>query len=135
MIAVIDTSALVRLFIPDGPAIPDLEQAMAEAERGETLLLAPELIWAETAQVLLKKQRAGLLTDVEADELWHDLAALPIRAISHLELIPDALCLARRLNLTVYDALFLALARSRHARLFTGDQKLTNAAAMPGAAE
>ena len=100
-----------------------------------TLLLAPELVWAEAAQVLLKKQRAKLLSTAEADELWQDLAALPIRTLPHRELMPDALALARSLNLTVSDALFLALARSRHARLFTGDQKLTNAAAMPGTTE
>ncbi len=135
MIAVIDTSALMRLFIPDGPAIPELEPAIAEAERGETLLLAPELVWAEAAQVLLKKQRAKLLSATEADELWQALAALPIRTLPHRELMPDALALARRLNLTVYDALFLAVARQHHARLFTGDQKLAKAAAMPEAAE
>lgn len=135
MIAVIDTSALMRLFIPDGPAIPDLEQAMAEAERGETLLLAPELVWAEAAQVLLKKQRAKLLSTAEADELWHDLAALPIRTLPHRERMPEAVSLARRLNLTVYDALFLAVARQHHARLFTGDQRLSKAATMPEATE
>jgi len=60
MTVVVDTSALLRLFIPDGPVPAGMESALRHAERGNNLLLAPELILAEAAQVLLKNRKRGL---------------------------------------------------------------------------
>ena len=61
----IDTSALLRFFVPDGPIPVGLEPALRGAAKGEASLIAPELILAESGQVLLKKRRQNLL---EAEE-------------------------------------------------------------------
>ena len=79
MIVVVDTSALLRLFIPDGPIPEGIESALREAERGNDILLAPELILPEAAQVLLKKKKQGLLTREEMGELLDCIISLPIR--------------------------------------------------------
>ena len=44
---VVDTSALIRLYVPDGPIPEGLEAAMGAAWRGEALLIAPDLLLAE----------------------------------------------------------------------------------------
>jgi predicted nucleic acid-binding protein len=128
MIYVVDTSALLRLFIPDGPEPEELADALRETERGNASLIAPELALAEAAQVILKKHRRGLLTRKETDELLADILSLPISYFSHRPLIAFALELASERGLTVYDALFLALAERQSAQLITLDARLRKAA-------
>lgn len=44
MIGVIDPSALIRLFIPDGPVPRGMEVFFQEIDHGKHLALAPELL-------------------------------------------------------------------------------------------
>lgn len=128
MIVVVDTSALLRLFIPDGPLPEGIESALREAERGNDILLAPELILPEAAQVLLKKKKQGLLTREEVGELLDCIISLPIRLFRHKPLIQRSAELALEHKLTVYDALFLTLAEEKNARLMTADRILQRVA-------
>ncbi len=128
MSVVVDTSALLRLFIPDGPIPDGMESALREAERGNTALLAPELIIAEAAQVILKKNKLGILTLEEMRELLDCVISLPIRLIKHKPIIQRSVELALEHKLTVYDALFLALAEGNNSRLITADRLLQRAA-------
>jgi len=128
MNSVIDTSALMRLYIPDGPVPEGLETALQNAERGNDSLIAPELILAECGQVLHRKRTQKILTDEELNALLDSILDLPIRLFAHSDLLKSACDLAVELNLTVYDALFLALAKRHSAPLFTADGKLRHAA-------
>ena len=132
MSVVVDTSALLRLFIPDGPIPDGMESALREAERGNTALLAPELILAEAAQVILKKNKEGILTLEEMRELLDSISSLPIRLFKHKPIIPRSVELALEHKLTVYDALFLALAEGKNSTLITADRLLQRAAKKMG---
>lgn len=121
---VLDTSALMRLYVPDGPLPEGLEPAVDAAWGGEIMMLAPELALAEAAQVLRKKEAAGGLTSSEVDEILTALLGLPIEFMRHHRLVGDAVSLARRHDVTVYDALFLALAQKERAELITADDRL-----------
>jgi predicted nucleic acid-binding protein len=121
---VLDTSALIRLYVPDGPLPDGLEPAVSAAWGGEIILLAPELALAEAAQVLRKKEAAGGLTSSEADEILTAVLGLPIEFIRHHKLVADAVALARRHDVTVHDAVFLALAQKERAELITADDRL-----------
>lgn len=123
-----DTSALMRLYIPDGPLPDGLGKALQNAGRGNDALIAPELILAEAGQVLHKKRAQNVISDAETEALLDRILALPIRLFSHRALLPVACDLAVEINLTVYDALFLALAQRHNAVLFTADEKLGYAA-------
>jgi len=124
----IDTSALVRLYIPDGPVPEGLEIAMQNAERGNDSMIAPELILAECGQVLHKKRSQEILTNEELDALLSSVSDLPIRLFPHSDLLRPACDLAAKFGLTVYDGLFLALAKRHSAPLFTADDELRRAA-------
>jgi predicted nucleic acid-binding protein len=121
---VVDTSALVRLYVPDGPLPPGLEQAVELAWRAEALLSAPELALAEAAQVLRKKERAGYLTSAECDEVLDELLGLPIDFSGHRDLLGRAVEISRTREITVYDSLFIALAEKNGAELITADDRL-----------
>ncbi len=128
---VLDTSAIVRLYVPDGPLPEGLEDAVETAWRGDGLLLVPELALAEAAQVLLKKERSGLLEPGEVDGILGEIMGLPLEVAPHRELLPTSLGLARRTDLTVYDAIFLQLALERGAELLTADEELARAFRAP----
>ena len=134
MIAVIDTSAMMRLFIPDGPVPQGLEVFFQGVESGRNMALAPELLMAEAASVIHKKRRLGLLSDTEGALLLADVLRMPIRLFSHPPLLPMAFELAGQYSLTVYDSLYLALAAQKGADIFSADANMAKAALSMGMA-
>lgn len=125
---VLDTSALLRLFIPDGPVPAGAEEAIRGVARGQLAVIVPELALAEAGQVLRKKTAARVLEPEEARELLHDFLALPLQLFSHKPLLPRAFELAETHGVTVYDALFLALAEKYEAIFVTADTDLLKVA-------
>ncbi len=128
MIWVIDTSALVRLFVPDGPVHPEAEAAFNRATTGADVLMAPQLLLAETANVLLRKCRRGELSSSELRDLLQAVESLPIRYFEHEPLLLAACVIAEARGLSAYDALYLALAERHGARVLTSDAQLDKAA-------
>jgi len=129
MIGVVDTSALIRLFIPDGPLPYDFEDFLRGVERGLNTAIAPELLMAESANVLSKKQKAKELSGFESEQLLAAVMSLPIRLFPHRSLLTRAFELAIARDLSVYDTLYLALAEEHGAVVFTADRKLSKIAA------
>lgn len=132
MIAVVDTSALLRLFIPDGPVPDGLVAFFREVESGKNVAIAPELLHVEAANVILKKLQRNELEPQEAADLLTILGNFPIRMFSHRPFLKKVLHTASATGLTAYDAMFLCLAEDRAAVLFTADRKLENIAAQRG---
>ncbi|MEE8430111.1 MAG: type II toxin-antitoxin system VapC family toxin [Candidatus Desulfatibia sp.] len=132
MIAVIDTSALIRLFVPDGPLTQGLEEFLNGVERGRNTAIAPELLMVEAANALNKKRNSGELSDEEGRHLLTDVLAMPIRFFPHRPLIPRSFELAREHDLTVYDALYLALAIEHGAGIFSADKSILKVAGVLG---
>ncbi len=124
---VLDTSALLRLFVPDGPIPDGLEEVLELAGLGDTKVCTPGLALAEAAQVLRKKEVVGVLSPAESREILETILALPLEIVPVQTLVSDALDLAREANLTVYDSLFLALAIQCRAPLITADVALDSA--------
>ncbi len=134
MMWVIDTSALIRLFVPDGPLHPEAESAFNRAASGADLVLAPHLLLAEAANVFLRKQRRGELSAQELRELLQAVESLPIRLCEHGTLLLPACALAEAHGLSAYDSLYLALAERHGARLITSDEALDKVARTIGLA-
>jgi len=124
---VLDTSAIIRLYIPDGPVPAGLPKDVEDAARGDVALLVPEIALAEIGQVLARREAAGILTASECDEILDAILDLPLDVIGHRGLLRSALEIARKRNLTVYDGLFLALALDRRADLTSVDKRLSSA--------
>ena len=129
MIAVIDTSAVLRLFIPDGPIPEGLEAFFRGVETGLHTAIAPELLVVEAVNVVVKKQRRGELTTADASGLVSLLKQMPIRYFGHGEHCDAIYRIAAETGLSAYDAAFIALAQDRRAVLFTADHRLMKEAA------
>ena len=128
MIGVIDTSALVRLFVPDGPVPEGLDDFFKGVERNNNIAIGPELLLAETANVLSRKTELGDFSKAESVQLLADVLSMPIRYFPHGPLITEAFDLAQNYNITVYDAIYLALAIQQGALLFSADKIMIKAA-------
>lgn len=128
MIGVVDTSALIRLFIPDGPIPDGLQTFFRGVERGIDHAIAPELLTAEAANVVWKKVARGDLSGEEGASLLADVLSVPIRLFRHHFLIEQAFDLSLSNQPTVYDNLFLALALQQGAVVFSADRDLMKAA-------
>jgi len=115
---VVDASAAVEMLLGTARGIAVAERLFDPAES----LHAPELLDLEIAQVLRRYERAGILDAARAEAALSDFADLPLERYSHRLLLPRAWEL--RANLTIYDAVYIALAELLEAPLLTGDAAL-----------
>ena len=87
-------------------------------------LAAPDIVDVEVTSVLRRHVRAGIVDHPRAEEILGDLRELPINRIAARQLIPR--CWELRDNVTVCDALYIALAEALGCTLVTADTKLAN---------
>ena len=85
-VVVLDTSALLRLYLADGPLPPSLEPAIQRGCTGDALLLVPDLCLLECASVMLKQVQRQLLSPDECRALLADVLQLPLRHTSSSDL-------------------------------------------------
>lgn len=121
---IVDASVVAAAFFREPDAAPARELLASDAE-----LLAPDLLYAEVANVIWKRWTRGEIQENEAGELLQDLLWLPLRITPSSELIDAALPLAVRTGRTVYDCIYLALAIQCRGVLVSGDRRLVNALA------
>jgi len=119
---VIDASIAVKWFLPEVHAAP-----ARRLLRSNRPLLAPDLLWAEVGNALWKKCRRGELESAHALQMLKDLRRFPLRIFPSVKLLDAAWELAARLDRSIYDSLYLALAVSADGVLVTADQKFYNA--------
>jgi len=82
-----------------------------------------ELAFKEISNALRKRVTRGELDAEYAVKVLSVLAALEIiKVADQRKLLPDAFTLAVKRNVTVYDALFVALAKEAEAPLLTADK-------------
>lgn len=115
----IDTSVFIKYLCPD-------EQEGAATELvGRALsgrIVLPCFAWAEIASVLRKKIRSGLLTEGEAGQLYSAFGELPIDYVDGEDIRSRAWEMAGMYGLlTLYDAVFLAVAEKERANYWTAD--------------
>ncbi len=120
---VLDASAALELLLntESGQLVSDRIEDELES------LHVPHLLTAEVAQVLRRYVATGMLKPARARSALEDLLDLDAACYGHEELLPRAWEL--RANLTIYDALYVALTEALSATLLTFDRKL---AAAPG---
>ena len=121
---VVDASVVAAAFFPE-----------KHTEMARTLLFsdanlcAPDLIYAEIANVVWKRHRYGEIDDEEAAGLLADMLDLPLEITPSEQLVHVALGLALWTGRTVYDCLYVALAVQRKTVIVSDDQRLVNALA------
>ena len=120
---VLDASAALEVLLRT-PAASALEARLFDAAES---LHAPHLIDVEVAQVLRRFCRSGHLLPERCREALTDFADFPLTRYPHDFLLSRVWEL--RMNLTAYDAVYIALAEALGATLLTRDRRLASAPA------
>lgn len=124
---VLDASVGVKLFVEEEFS-DKVQRLFAKlAEDPQTEIHVPDLFYIECANILLKYTRRfdRPLKDSLADV--QDLNSLALKVTSTADLIEDALQLAKKKNLTAYDACYAVLAQKLELSLITADVPMANA--------
>lgn len=120
MSLVVDASVVAEILL-------GTERGRAAADAlGEHQLIAPDLLSAEVLSVVRGWNLGGHLSDNEASRALREFSDLDVLQIDAMPLLPDAFALWH--NLSAYDALYVALARSMGCQLLTLDARLAAAA-------
>ena len=123
---VVDASVAVKWFLPEPHA-----EAASQLLAPDHDLVAPDLIRLEAASVFLRTLRRGELGRADAEAAMRALG----QAMAIVETGPfvdRAFAIAERHGGAVYDAVYVALARSLDAALVTDDAGLADVARRAG---
>ena len=116
---VVDASVAVKWFVPE---------IHSDAARRLLALpheyVAPDLLFAETANTIWKKIRRKELTAEEGQQLVADIGRIAVETVSCRALAEDAHALANATGRTVYDSMYIALAVRLNTRSITADDGL-----------
>jgi predicted nucleic acid-binding protein len=120
-VVVVDASAALKWILDEDG------QEAALSLLAEDILHAPDFLLVEVANVLWSKVRRRILDRSQADAAYEAIAAVPVAYTSVAELTLPARTLAHALDLSVYDALYVALAERLRCALATADTRLAGA--------
>ena len=121
---VVDASVVIKWFVPE-----------IHSDQARRLLaamhqyLAPDLLFPEVGNVIWKKIRRGELSAEQGHRLAVDVSNVAVETVSTRVLMIDAHALAVTTGLTVYDAMYLALAVRLKTALITADERLSRTVA------
>ena len=118
---VVDASIALRWLLDEAEAVSAFE--LLE----KTKLHAPDFLLVEVSNVLWAKTRAQRLDRDGAEELYERLTELPITFSPTAELIARARTASFAYDLTLYDALYVALSERSGYPLATADQGIVAA--------
>ena len=118
---IIDTNVALGWFLPE-----------QQSEAKDRLLVrddlaAPELIDIEFAGILTKRTRQMRISTPEAEAIWHEWSAMPVRKVACDSLLDRAFDLSLHLRAGFADCIFLALAIAKDDVLASGDHRFVRA--------
>lgn len=122
---VLDASVVVKWYLDE-----DSSEAARTMQGQEFDVAAPQFLLVEVANVLWKHSRKGALDSSTASEILAALEQAPIRWHEDMDLFQGGFLLATQTGRTVYDCLYLALARQSDRSLITADRKFFDAIRM-----
>jgi predicted nucleic acid-binding protein len=115
---VIDTSVAVKWFLPEIHF-----EAASKVLKSRLELLAPDIIWAEFGNTLLKKVRIDEISVQEASDILKDFIRFPLQTFGSKFMLNAAWHMAHAARNNVYDHLYLAMAVNRDCELVTADRR------------
>jgi predicted nucleic acid-binding protein len=116
---VVDASLVVKWFVPE-----IYSEAAQRWLASSHEFIAPDLLFPEAGNAIWKKLRRDELTAEEAQRLIGDLERVAVESVTTRTLVSDAVALAIKADITVYDATYLTLAVRLDTAVVTGDDRL-----------
>jgi predicted nucleic acid-binding protein len=92
-------------------------------------LIAPDLIRAEFGNIMWKVSRRGALSGDEVAQIVEAFQAMPVESHDSGPLLSTATEIALQADITVYDALYIALALENDTACITAGRRLVRSVA------
>jgi len=118
---VVDASLVIKWFVPEIHSEAARRWLSASHD-----YVAPDLLFSEAGNAVWKKVRRRELEETEGRQLTMDLAQVAVETVATRSLLQDALALALTAGITVYDAMYLALAVRLETEVITGDDRFAD---------
>jgi predicted nucleic acid-binding protein len=123
-VIVIDASALTKFILK--------EEGWSEvAEYLKTGTFSVDHVMKETANAVWKRSKQGAVSPEEAKTMLKALKNITERAVKvegELVYMDDAVSITFSQNVTIYDSLYIAMAKAKGLKLLTADESQANAA-------
>lgn len=123
---VLDCSVAAKWVLPE----PDRAQALGWFERfasGEVMLIAPDLLLAEFASLIAKRNRRRQISALEAHQAYALMTRCSPRLFDTRPRLFRALELSLQFQLSLWDCVYLALGLEHDCPVLTADERLFRA--------
>jgi predicted nucleic acid-binding protein len=129
-LCVVDASVGVK-WIPLFAKEDLVDRAKELLRRGasEFDMIVPDLFWLEISGALWKAVRRNDCEPSEAHKALLDIQDLPLQTMPSTKLVNSAQRIAIQYGRSIYDSVYVALARETESEFVTADEKLANAVA------
>jgi len=125
---VIDSSVVIKWFVTESLSAEAL-RLFADWQAKRVSCFVPDLMFVEAANILWKKRRQGMMTDIDVSNHMLTIKSLPFDVTASIPIVDDAVRIAMAHDRTAYDSMYLALARHLACPFVTADERLANAVA------
>ena len=128
---VLDASVAAKWLLPpeNESLVRESLQTFRDFRSGNLSFLVPDLFWAEMGNIVWKAVRAQRMPVQAAEVAFSSLLGITIPTISSMPLLSSSFEIALRFQRTLYDSVYLALAKSSGHPLLTADERLASAVA------
>lgn len=126
---VLDASVAVKWAFPGEDLAEQAEQLLEEYGRSKLRFIVPDIFWAELGNVAWKGVRESRWSRTLAEQAIREMVGRELPTVPARALLPEALAIACDYDRTLYDSLYVALAKTTNSVLITADRRLANALA------
>jgi predicted nucleic acid-binding protein len=128
---VVDASVALKWLLPahSEPLVGPAARLLLRYTRREVDILVPDLFWAEVGNALWNAVRRSRSTRAAAAAAIRTLREYNLPTASSFSLVEPAFEIAVVFDRTVYDCIYVALARESGGELLTADERLANSLA------
>jgi len=120
---VLDCSVAAKWVLPESGRGAALD-VYKRYESGNILLIAPDILLAEFASLVAKRNRRRQISAKQAQTAFALMTRAAPRLVDTRPLLFDALDLSLQHQLSLWDCIYLALALERDCRVLTADLRL-----------
>jgi len=117
---VLDASAVAKWFVEEDES-EEMRRIRDLHINGIVIIYIPSLLFVELSNAL---RYIGGLTPTDVINAIEALKTLHLKVVSDLEVLDRAIEIAFNHSITVYDAIYVALARATGSKLITYDKEL-----------
>ena len=115
---VIDASVAVKWHIKDESEVEQAIEILLDYNSGKVGFIEPQLFYYETSNAVNVAVQRKRITEDEGRDIIKDMLEIEMAVVDNFELIRNAYSLARKYNISVYDAIYLETAKENGTLLY-----------------